>query len=1368
MGRTMEIGKTIQLTSKNQNITVTIENPIGSGGGSCVAYYVTYSETDNVEHRAVLKEFCPLYLGTKKEAFRDKNDNLIIPENLCDEYNRGLENFIETYKKINDYLLNTFSASNSHPTQIGLFFANNTAYTLTAADYGKSYDKIENNSLLSELKIVLAVTKAVELYHSAGYLHLDIKPQNVLILNEVKDLIKLFDYDSLVGLDEVKSGYHVPDTGLYYVPEIQSRNFRRIGIHTDIFEIASMLYSKIFGMVPTREQMASDYHYDFDNVALLKGISPKALFELETLFKNTLQISYLKRYQTTEEFKRQLEKIIGLVDSNAPYLINLPKWQPSAFSIGREQELRDIRNLLQETGFVMIKAMGGMGKSELAKMYAKQYGDEYHTVQFCKYTGSLKALVASISIKGINDTDYENLDRLAKVKNDILHDCDNHTLIIIDNYNVTYDEYSREFLPADNSGFKVIFTTRCEPAQEYLANKVYELTTLPKEACQQLFYLHSKLEIAEERNIQINTLLDVIDCNTLVLVLLAKSIKATKTELGEVLHQLEQSRLEDVSGKVFHEYDYSSVDGDNYNKVFSHLNTIFSISRLTKIQTELLLCLSLVSNLGIEVDEFIKDCENEQFTKSGITDLINYGWIEQEETNWISLHTVVSDLIFANKSIVRGKSYDGLSYNIINQCNSFGDEHIDMMNVMFSYLFHLDKRIGSEIEFRSIDVKLYLSKLYFNLYMPKEANKKLEEAEEIIAHSFRYKPRLCQVFWLKGDIENEFGNPEKAITLYETAISYCKKTVNCYYDERLRSIIGIAEACSKLHHYEKAYKYYLDAYNYIHKDSFKEKLNSKFFVTNNYGTKELYAYIPNICDGIIEVCIELQLPNEIERFKKIKGEFEIEENPVQDALDLFAKGNIKEGTRLFFEKLEEYKGKYGEDSPLYKKILNDAKPLLVIANADDDGVSVRPIVESLEHVRNTYGKLSYEYFDLLEMTLPVLLEVGEFEFAKSLAQATKVAAKSTMSKDSYFYQSTNLMLISVEQFRGNTPILKTLIEEINPLSFKSKSEIERLVKIAGIAMYQNGFEDLAASLAEKVFKLDSPETSSYFFACIILSWHSIEQKEFEKVLFYLNSGKKAIDQYDDGFIKDEYYYSYYATLAKYYSELDDDKMAVSTIDEYLKMTKGKTGYSQTFLICRAISEKSVYLRYLGAFDNAYTDLKNAVELLEHIEGAEVIKEAVYGNYAICCIHNDMFNEGYDYIERFISLYSNEMKISNYDYIDCILYFIDALILKQDTSFYHFIEEAKKVIADGEFEKTLHNAKLKNYIGVVLGDYEEAYGLAKNYCEEAKNILDELQLTETPLYKQVLSNIEYADKKNWDSLIKGLASAYADDKNDEEE
>ena len=63
---------------------------------------------------------------------------------------------------------------------------------------------------------------------------------------------------------------------------------------------------------------------------------------------------------------------------------------------GREKELEMLHELLLEHGKVFLHGIAGIGKSELAKAYAKQHRKEYTNVLYLTYTGNLMQDIADM------------------------------------------------------------------------------------------------------------------------------------------------------------------------------------------------------------------------------------------------------------------------------------------------------------------------------------------------------------------------------------------------------------------------------------------------------------------------------------------------------------------------------------------------------------------------------------------------------------------------------------------------------------------------------------------------------------------------------------------------------------------------------------------------------------------------------------------------------------------------------------------------------------------------------------------------------------------------------------------------------------
>lgn len=514
----------IELTLNGVKTEYRIDHVL-DGGAGCIAYEVSYTESETIPHKGILKEYCPAFL--RKYGFIRTNVCINIPDECKANFYSGIEEFKRSYRGINKFLTDNISAMNFHTVQLGLLEGNNTAYTLVSYDYGSTYNKIEDTNLLGIITLMLSVTKAVEMYHKAGYLHLDIKPKNILILDEVMDIVKLFDFDSITSLERLKRRevYAVPIPEDYYVPELANFDLRNIGVQTDIYEIGAMIYSRIFKKNPTVNDVHGINNIDIDSSDFAVGVSPQAKFEIAELLKNTLQISRRKRYKTTTDLKAQLVKIISLLRDKEPYPLDMPKWQPTSKYVGRQKELYDIKKRLDEDGYVFVRGFCGLGKSELAKMFANIFADEYHTVQFCKFNDSLRTVVASMPFAGINEDNYSDFNELVYAKNKVLHLCDEHTLVVIDNFNVTYDEFLKDFLPASNKSFKVIFTTCCVPASDYYDNKLYDLPALSNEECKTVFSLHSQIPVFDENDKLIEKLIEKTENNTLIIILMACAIK---------------------------------------------------------------------------------------------------------------------------------------------------------------------------------------------------------------------------------------------------------------------------------------------------------------------------------------------------------------------------------------------------------------------------------------------------------------------------------------------------------------------------------------------------------------------------------------------------------------------------------------------------------------------------------------------------------------------------------------------------------------------------------------------------------------------------------------------------------------------------
>lgn len=1218
MSRYLKIGSIITLASSGNSTEFRIET-IKGVGGSCIAYEVSFYEDGCIIHKGILKEFCPVYLG---ELNRD-NLEINVPDNLNLKFQRGLSDFRESYININKYISNNVSASNYHPVQLGLYKGNNTLYTLSSYDYGNSYDKIVDNSLYSMIKIILAVAKGVEQYHKAGYLHLDIKPKNILILDEVTDIIKLFDFDSLIKLEKIKTGdvHEIPIPEDYYVPELNDLNLKNIGIHTDIFEIGAMLYTRLFDKTPQPNDMEYDAEYEFENVYLLNGASPKAVFEIEKLLKNTLQISKRRRYKNISELISQLEFILTLLDSKKPYLLNIPVWQPSRLCIQRSEELRDVDYRLKKDGYVFIKGMGGLGKSELAKMYVNECGNQFHTIQFCKYVDSLKSMVASMPISGINDQDYKNFDELAKAKNKILHQCDANTLIIVDNFNVTYDKFLREFLPSDSNSFKVIFTTRCMPAADYYEDKVLNLLPLSSKNCKKLFYMHSGIEYNLRTDDLLEKLTNEIQFNTLLLILIAKTVKRTKMPISEIIEKLRDRELDSINVNVFYEYDCCDNEVEEYNKINSHLNTVFNISGLTYEEQIVLLNMTLVSAYGIMLDEFVSACNTQWLTTEIIENLINRGWLEHRD-EIISMHSIVSDVV-SEKGIEKLDCYYSLAEYLENICDIDEDCHISEIQKALAIAKQLERRYKTEDDMSVAVINFLLGNIYMAFYRPKSAKNCLDKALLLVEYEQDYED-LPLVYNKYGDYESKFGTKTKAIDYYEKAIAATNKIDGEFHDEICNAILGLAESYEENNEKDKALEQYERFLNYR--------------ISHN-----LNECIDDIIADIIKLCEELDRQDKLSYYSDLLNKYKAfdkfdENNSIEASLNA---GDYTQARLEYEELLNEMREQLGEDAPAYKDLAKYRWAFYLLN--DDEEQAIRLIAENMSFIESTYGKNSMEMADFLSAAAFQMGDNADFKNAFEFANRAIEICRANNQEDSYIALKANMDLISAYVGIGDSYAAEEIAKNLNFSKFSGIEFLSDIIRSVGMVMINLGMYDKMVPLAEKVLDSKRFDKLSKILSAEMLIVYYEQSGNVERAEFYLQLISKEIESFKTLKYAKVYLIIYKRMEAKIYYRKNKYEDAVKCLDFAIELIEDKKAY----ILFQCYQDRGVYLTYQKDYVKAEKDFTNCEEIIQIYNLSEKLSLLLYNNIALVYYNRQEYETAEDYYDKVFNIMPEIMNPQNY-------------------------------------------------------------------------------------------------------------------------
>ena len=161
-----------------------IERVLGQGG-----FGITYLARDtNLDQRVAIKEYLPIEFATRMPDATIRSRT----EDLRDRYRWGLERFIQEARTL---------ARFDHPSIVrvqSVFEFNNTAYMVMRFEDGINLAALlDRRGTLPEdelLRVLLPVLDGLELVHNAGFIHRDIKPDNIHIGDDGRPV--LLDFGS--------------------------------------------------------------------------------------------------------------------------------------------------------------------------------------------------------------------------------------------------------------------------------------------------------------------------------------------------------------------------------------------------------------------------------------------------------------------------------------------------------------------------------------------------------------------------------------------------------------------------------------------------------------------------------------------------------------------------------------------------------------------------------------------------------------------------------------------------------------------------------------------------------------------------------------------------------------------------------------------------------------------------------------------------------------------------------------------------------------------------------------------------------------------------------------------------------------------
>lgn len=404
-------------------------------------------------------------------------------------------------------------------------------------------------------------------------------------------------------------------------------------------KLAERIQSSLLPMMPDSAMAVQEL---YDLLMQAPNVSPQKKMELtdgysfedendEAIFiMEVLVLAMQLRFEKRDVRKKQLLTPGNLSPAVADYIFDTEIPRPCRWFAGRERELEQLHTLLIDHSKVFLQGIPGIGKSELAKVYAKRYGKEYTNIIYVNYSGDLKQAV--IDLDFADDLPDESDETRFKRHNRFLRSLRGDTLIIVDNFNVTaiQDPFLEELL---RYRCRILFTTRSR-YENHVSMEVKELEQGTLLGLMGYFYPE-----AQQHQDVMAEILELLHRHTfaveLAARLLAKGMLRPKALRNKLRKEKAALDAEDKIGTI--------KDGRNRKATYyDHIHSLFSFCKLSRREQEILRCMTLIPVNGISTRRIAAWLK--QRNLNSINDLLEMGLIHPKNDREILLHPMVREV----------------------------------------------------------------------------------------------------------------------------------------------------------------------------------------------------------------------------------------------------------------------------------------------------------------------------------------------------------------------------------------------------------------------------------------------------------------------------------------------------------------------------------------------------------------------------------------------------------------------------------------------------------------------------------------------------------------------------------------------------
>ena len=484
--------------------------------------------------------------------------------------------------------------------------------------------------------------------------------------------------------------------------------------------------------------------------------------------------------------------------------------------IGREKELQEIDERLKASKILLIKGIGGVGKSTIASNYLHRHKDEYDYYGFFE---GLESFESQLELAFKLEIEHGQ-DRLDRVLCELIK-LDGNKLLVIDDVKEIKENQEKleKILGLEHNGYRILLTSR----EDIEGIEQYDLDVLSIDDSKELF--NSIYKVEDE--VLLKEILKYLDFHALFIEMTAKTLNIKKRTLS--LNKLISQ---------FRNRDFTKIKRDDIKSYHKFLDN-FSINDIVLNNEENLLFIkkiSILPSIEISFEKLyeVLGCDDEDKLEDFLIVLVRNGWLIEFEDGY-KLHQILQDYIVDKyppsfeeiEVVVDGITAlmgdtDNIQEAVNNRKNII---YFDSLEVFLEKVEVETEQVGTFLNnFGNIYQQLGFYQKAESLYQKALdiEEKVLNENHPNIGTSYN---NLASLYYLKGEYS-------KVEPLLLKALKIRERMFEVYPLDVAQSYNNLAKCYSSMKEYEKAKQLYFKASEIWKKILGEEYLTITIFYNN--------------------------------------------------------------------------------------------------------------------------------------------------------------------------------------------------------------------------------------------------------------------------------------------------------------------------------------------------------------------------------------------------------------------------------------------------------------------------------------------------------------------------------------------------------